>query len=639
MFSNKYAHKYSIENIKEIFTKDFFSSRISPEEEEMIKKVIEASYNKIKNQADYQKFIMKRLNYKFNKTQIIKGYRALVKSSSYHDSEFENMMVLKSARGHSGVNVVTIFTSPVQFGDGTENSIKTGGCPMNCHYCPFEKDTDGIPTQPRSYLSTEPGNKRATQNLHHPIGQMFDRIFTLEEIGHIPISDISSSKLEIIISGGTFNFYPKDYIKWFVACMYFAANTYYHYRIYNEFPRDVLSLEEEQTINEKASLRVIGLTIETRPDYLDPRDYDIKLKNISDNDIRCFDNIIYFRELGITRIQIGIQHTNDSILKYVNRNCTNEMNKKAIMFLKQNGFKVDIHIMLDLPESSPEEDKRMLTEILEEPDYEADQWKIYPTEITNFTKIKEWYDEGIYQPYAEIDNGKLLEDTIIHAKKLMKPWIRINRVIRDIPVISIEGGISCPEMRQRIERSMKEQGIYCKCIRCREIKLQKISSDKVILKIRKYLASGGDEYFISYESKDEKILLGYIRLRLNLTFNMTIPALNNCALIRELHVLGKHTEIGTKRVGIQHMGYGKLLLQKAEEIAFNNNYNKIAIISGIGVRDYYKKCGYTLENTYMIKNKPNTFLSQINSSIKDIVIFFILFIIFHYIVKSITVDD
>jgi elongator complex protein 3 len=604
MFSQLYANNYSIDNIKEIFNKDFFNNKITPEDEIKIIQVIKDSYNNIKTQADFQKLIMKRLNYMYNKSQIIKGYRALIKQNIINrDIEFENMMVLKSARSHSGVNVITIFTSPVQFGDGSESSIKTGGCPMNCHYCPFEKDTDGVPTQPRSYLSTEPGNKRATQNSHHPIGQMFDRIFTLEEIGHIPISDISSSKLEIIISGGTFNFYPKKYIEWFVASMYFAANTYYYYRVHNKFPRDVLSLHEEQLLNEKASLRVIGLTIETRPDYIDPRDYEInsKLKNID-----IFENIQYFRELGITRVQIGIQHTNDTILKYVNRNCTNAMNKKAIMFLKQNGFKVDIHIMLDLPTSSPEEDKRMLTEVLEDSDYEADQWKIYPTEITNFTKIKEWYDDSIYQPYAEIDDGRLLEDVIIHAKKLMKPWIRINRVIRDIPVISIEGGISCPEMRQRIEIHMKEQNIICRCIRCREIKMRKISPDDVILKIRNYIGSGGEEYFISFESKDETILLGYIRLRLNSTFDMTIPALKDCALIRELHVLGKHTQIGSmsKNQGIQHMGYGKMLLNKAEEIAYANKFNKIAVISGVGVRDYYKKNGYTLENTYMVKQKP-----------------------------------
>jgi ELP3 family radical SAM enzyme/protein acetyltransferase len=300
------------------------------------------------------------------------------------------------------------------------------------------------------------------------------------------------------------------------------------------------------------------------------------------------------------------------------------------MFLKQNGFKVDIHIMLDLPASSPDEDKRMLTEVLEDSDYEADQWKIYPTEVTPFSKIKEWYDDNLYSPYAEIENGHQLEDVIIHAKKLMKPWIRINRVIRDIPVISIEGGISCPEMRQRIEKKMKENNLFCRCIRCREIKLQKVHPNDVVLKIRKYLSSGGEEYFISYETIDEKILLGYIRLRLNSNYNMTVPFLKNCALIRELHVLGKHTGIGNNSSNsIQHTGYGKKLLRKAEEIAFSKNYNMIAIISGVGVREYYRKHGYNLENTYMVKYH-NNYNVIYNIILNIITIYVIISIIYIY---------
>jgi ELP3 family radical SAM enzyme/protein acetyltransferase len=312
----------------------------------------------------------------------------------------------------------------------------------------------------------------------------------------------------------------------------------------------------------------------------------------------------FFRKLGVTRVQIGVQHTNDLILKYINRQCTNEINQYAIAFLKQNCFKVDIHLMLDLPSSTPEDDIIMLEEVLSNPNYEADQWKIYPTETTNFTKIKEWYDEGIYKPYAELDNGNLLRDVIIHAKKLMKPWIRINRIIRDIPVISIEGGISCPEMRGQIEILMQKEGIKCKCIRCREIKNKKVNFDDIVEKVRKYEASNGIEYFISYETSDENILVGYIRLRLNNTFDLTMPELKECAFIRELHVLGNHLNIGnsSNENTCQHRGFGKKLLMKAESIANENGFKKIAIISGVGVRDYYRKYGYKLENTFMIGN-------------------------------------
>ena len=609
MFSKKYANNYNMDMVRGIFTKEQFQVNLTEDAYEKFIKAYESS--KFESQKSFQQF-SRILEFKFDKHALIKMYRDLLRNEKIQRSlNFEKFMVRKATRGHSGVNVVTIFTSPVQFGETNGESasslIKRGGCPMNCHYCPFERDENGIPTQPRSYLSTEPGNMRATQNLHHPVGQMFDRIFTLEEIGHISpfFSDNNGTKLEIIISGGTFNFYPHDYIEWFVTCMYFSANVYQHYREFNQFPRDIMSLEEEQKINETASLRIIGLTIETRPDYLNPHDFD---KTEKDE----FAVLRFLRKLGVTRVQIGLQHTSDEVLNYVNRQCTDKKNREAIYFLKQNGFKVDGHWMLDLPmpeHLNPiEVDMNMMTEVLTNPDYELDQWKIYPTEVTNFTKIKEWYDSGKYAPYAELEDGKYLEDIIIHTKKLMKPWIRINRVIRDIPIISIEGGIMCGDMRNRIEQKMKKDGFSCKCIRCREIKLKKIDYDTVEFKQRVYEGSNGTEHFLSFETADEKVLLGYLRLRLNKSNDKVMPELHDTAFIRELHVLGKHTEIKKDDENnnstvqyAQHRGYGKQLIKYAEFIAEQNGFKKIAIISGIGVREYYLKQGYYLENTYMMK--------------------------------------
>lgn len=615
MFSKKYANNYNMDMVRGIFTKEQFQVKLTEEDYQKFTEAYISS--EFANQNAFQEF-SRKLHFKYHKQALIKMYRAKLREMKIKRSHnFEKFMVRKATRGHSGVNVVTIFTSPIQFGEldgeSAESLIKRGGCPMNCHYCPFERDENGVPTQPRSYLSTEPGNMRATQNLHHPVGQMFDRIFTLEEIGHIaPFFDENKgTKLEIIISGGTFNFYPHDYIEWFVTCMYFAANVYEHYREFNEFPRDILSLEEEQKINETASLRIIGLTIETRPDYLDPRDFD---KTEQDE----FAVLRFLRKLGVTRVQIGLQHTSNEVLKYVNRQCTDEKNREAIYFLKQNGFKVDGHWMLDLPMPSHfdpvQTDIDMMTQVLTEPAYELDQWKIYPTEVTNFTKIKEWYDNGKYAPYAELEDGKYLEEVIIHTKKLMKPWIRINRIIRDIPTISIEGGIMCTDMRNRIEQKMKEQGFYCKCIRCREIKLRKIDYDTVEFKQRIYEGSNGTEYFLSFETSDEKNLMGYLRLRLNKSNDMVMPELRDTAFIRELHVLGKHTEINkdsnsSEVQNAQHRGYGKRLVKIAEQIAQENGFKKIAIISGIGVREYYRKQGYFLENTYMMKNLKNDYYS------------------------------
>ena len=591
MFSKNFcAPGYTIDNIHGIFHKDSYAFNPSNDDLNTVENLITNLQTNIESQKDFQDRISRPLKFRYSKSHFVKIYRILLKSKKIQKRpDIERWMKMKATRGHSGVNVVTIFTSGSQFGKdehgfNTEEIIKRGGCPKNCYYCPFERNEDGIPTQPRSYLSTEPGNMRATQNSFHPVGQMFDRIHCLDDIGHID----ENAKLEIIISGGTFNFYPQSYLEWFVCCMYYAANCYFEYRDTEDFSREMGTLEEEQQINETANLRVIGLTVETRPDYLE-------------GEKERYNIIRFYRRLGITRVQIGIQHTDDEILKFVNRDCTNDENKKGIKFLKDNGFKVDIHLMLDLPSSTPEKDKRMLTEVLSNPDYEADQWKIYPTEVTPYSKINEWYHAGIYKPYADDDLTEL-EDVIIHAKKLMKPWIRINRIIRDIPVQSIEGGVSCPEMRNNIEAKMEKMGLKCCCIRCREIKLQKVNIDDVSMFVEEYQASGGKEFFISFETLNRKTLLGFCRLRLNSNFDNTMSELNNCAFIRELHVLGQHTNLKGTTGNAQHMGFGRKMIEKAEQIAYQNGFTKISIISGVGVREYYRNIGYTLENTFMMKN-------------------------------------
>lgn len=640
IFSNEYANNYTIEDIEGIFDKEIF--RITFTEDDMV--LMEKAFNNSQNytfncQKDYEKFTRGEKLIRYNKTKMIEGYRRLIVLNKIkRNMNLEKFMRLKVARGNSGVVVITTFMSGTQFGDS--KNIKRGGCPENCNYCPFEKDENGIPTQPRSYLSTEPGNKRATQNKHHPIGQTFDRADQLEKMGHIsPFPDVSS-KVEIIISGGTFNFFPHDYVEWYVTCTYYALNVYYEYKTSGQL-RDMMTLDEEQKINETASLRMIGLTIETRPDRLTEKE-------------NPFEIVRFFRRLGVTRVQIGVQHTDDSILKYVNRNCTNAQNKKGISILKQNGFKTDIHLMLDLPmpyvetvncrpehievinrvEQNIEDeiphtfkinalrDMMMIYEVITDPDYQADQWKVYPTETTPFTKILEWYESGKYTPYAEFANGKLLEAVIVYLKTLVHDYIRINRVVRDIPTESIYGGISCPEMRNNILSEMKKLGKVCNCIRCREVKADTFdSSDPPVLHIHQYESSGGTEYFISYENSAKTILYGMVRLRLNNLIDYVMDELYDCALIRELHVYGIHSGIGDSSAEkTQHKGLGRKLLNKAEEIAYNNGYEKIVVISGVGVKEYYRKNGYEDYHTYMIK--------QLQPPLSHLIIQFVFFLIF-----------
>ena len=610
--SKKFSGNFKEPNINHSFLNGTRYSTVKINEDllqVMVKVVTDSFETSFNSYRDYDKFMVAmRRKYKYNlvisKTKLFTHYRKLYSEKKItRNYQLEKFMRIKGARSRSGVVSVTIFTSGSVMGGDDIDMVKTGGCPMNCHYCPFEKDSDGIPTQPRSYLSTEPGNKRATENLHHPLGQVYSRLFQLESIGHISHNHIESNKIELIISGGTFNFYPKDYIIWFSTCAYYACNTYYSAKEnvgnFNKV-RHMLSLSEEKLINETATNRIIGLTIETRPDYVAK----------SERGVIDFSQVKLFREIGVTRVQIGVQTTEDSILKKINRGCLNRDNKWGIQILKSNGFKTDIHIMLDLPGSSPEIDKAVINKITSDPYLQADQWKLYPTETTPFTKIKEWYDDGVYKPYAEDHTGGLsylLMDVIIHAMAKIPEYIRVNRVVRDIPHISIEGGLKCSNFRQLAKQKMDRMGLLTSDIREREVKCKNINWDDMILDIVEYPASGGTEYFIQYCSKNKRILYGFIRLRHNNSYKYSLPSLESCALIRELHVYGQHVNVGNKNSKtVQHRGLGTKLLKKAESISRKNGYNKIVVISGVGVRSFYKKRGYELgDNDYMFKALPN----------------------------------
>jgi ELP3 family radical SAM enzyme/protein acetyltransferase len=608
MFDPNFSSNYTTGDIEGIFNTTFKQHILTQEDEDKLEglfKLAEPIY--FENIKQYNRFILNTGRRKlrlppYSKGQMRKAYTHLLEKEKIEmNSSFLKFLKNKLPRGQSGVNVVTIFTSGHQMGKHNEGEykdlIKKGGCPMDCFYCPFEKDENGVPTQPRSYLSSEPGNMRATQNKHHPVGQTLSRIFQLEATGHISANPNDISKIEGIISGGTFNFYPKDYIRWFTTCFYFACNNYYQFKDCNEI--EMGTLEEEQHKNETTSLRVIGLTIETRPDYVAPVDK----KN---PDIINLDEVRFFRELGVTRVQIGFQHTDDAILKKVNRQCDQVQNKRGLRILKNNGIKSDIHIMFDLPGSSPEKDIECINTIVDDPDYQADQWKLYPTETTPFTRIKKWRDEGKYKPYAEDHTHGLsykLAKVIIHSLERVPPQVRVNRVIRDIPHKDIEGGVRCGNFRQVVQDQMEKNGILPKDIRQREVKLGNFDSNNCELFVQHYEGSGGNEYFISYESRDKKTLYGFFRLRLNRSWDETMDNIKGHAFGRELHVYGQHTNVGDNHTksGTQHRGLGGKLLKIGEEIAFRNGFKEISIISGIGVREYYRKKGYHLNGTYMTK--------------------------------------
>jgi ELP3 family radical SAM enzyme/protein acetyltransferase len=358
--------------------------------------------------------------------------------------------------------------------------------------------------------------------------------------------------------------------------------------------REPLTLEEEQQINESAPIRMIGLTIETRPDYLTTK-----------NDL--YKVVRFFRRLGVTRVQTGVQHIDDEILKKVKRDCTNKKNEEGNKILMQNGFKVDNHWMLDLPYSSPEKDLDMIKQIFVNPNYAVDQTKLYPTTVTQYSKLYNMYQEGDYKPYSEQEDGKIIQNVIEEYLIRVPYYMRVNRVIRDFFSDAVVSGLS-GDMRKVAEDSVLAKGYKLKDIRVREVGDASFDENDCVLFVDKYDACDGINYFISFENKDRTKLYGFTRLRFNNSTQYMMPELFDCALIRELHVYGNHTAVGDKQnventfKSTQHRGLGKKLIAKAEEIASLNGYDKIVVISGIGVRDYYRKLGYYDYHTYLAKD-------------------------------------
>jgi len=345
---------------------------------------------------------------------------------------------------------------------------------------------------------------------------------------------------------------------------------------------------------------VIGVTVETRPDCINPAE----LKD--------------FRRWGVTRVQIGIQHTDDEILRRVNRGCSHKHTIRALTLLRDSCFKVDIHIMPNLPSATPEKDLMMMDEVLTS--LHPDQVKVYPCETTPFTKILEEYKLGTYVPYSD----KELEEVIVYWKSRVHPWIRNNRIVRDIPNQYIVAGIKTSSQRQDFQKAMEDRGLTCRCIRCREAGRHNVDATHGVLKVRVYHAQEGMEYFISWETADEQVLFGFLRLRIpkKRMEHDVFPELAETALIRELHVYGRTFAVGeiasTGDSGdttvAQHLGIGKKLMVAAENIAIADGFSKIAVISGVGVRNYYERLGYHLadgEGEFMMKTiaRPSIFES------------------------------
>lgn len=493
-------------------------------------------------------------------------HRLREKEEIKENKELERLLRKRKVRTLSGVAPVAVLTRPYP-------------CPGECAYCPEEAEV------PKSYLSNEPAVMRAIRNQYNPYTQVQLRLKALEDNGHLP------TKIELIVIGGSWSVLPDKYKYWYIKECFRGANEYDPAKVkgvdHNIIQKSEQELEgsdpeelrdklhREQRKNEKKKYGLIGVTLETRPDFIDDREAD------------------QMRETGCTRVELGVQIVDDEVLETNKRGHGVAEIARATRLLRDRGFKITYHIMPGLPGSSYEKDVAAFERLFTDERFQPDQIKFYPTVVTRGSLLYSWWKEGKYVPYSD----EQLKELIKECKGIVPPYVRIIRLIRDIPEESIVAGNRITNLRQLLQ----EEGVACRCIRCREAGNRRFRWGDAELTTYEYAAAVGQEYFLSYTSPDESVLYGFCRLRLPPKEAGAPASLRRTALIRELHVYGELVPAGEKEKKVQHAGVGRTLMEKGEEVARENGYKRMAVIAGVGVRDYYRKLGYRLEGTYMVK--------------------------------------
>ena len=571
----------------------------------------------------------------FSKDEIVRGYRELAGTHGIAPfvQSFLKKVTMKPTRTQSGVSPVTVLTKPFP-------------CPGQCIFCPNDV------RMPKSYLADEPGAQRAERNWFDPYLQTCNRLQALHNIGHLV------DKTEVIVLGGTWSFYPESYQIWFIKECFRALNDFGTHdgrdKIFQWYEdmaeelkkKDILrtnspkqnqkslaelqidgeaitktynriiseqytapeklggfdsyqvasweELEAEQKKNETAAVRCVGLVIETRPD------------NISEAEV------VRVRRLGCTKTQIGVQSLQDSVLNLNKRGHDVAATRKAFKLLRQAGFKIHAHWMANLYGSSVEADKIDYEQLFSDPDFCPDELKIYPCSLIGSAELMQVYKAGKWKPYTQTE----LAEVLSHVFKVTPQYARLTRVIRDIPSQDIVEGNMLTNFRQIVEQSLEEQKIIPQDIRSREIKDGIFDPKDIEFKVSEYQTQVSTEYFLQYLVPAEKVayphrtskkipgtekILGFLRLSIPKEQSF-ISELKESTMIREIHVYGTVVALGKDGTSkAQHLGLGKKLIVRAEKISQDAGYKKMAVISGIGTKEYYRKRGFTDGELYQFK--------------------------------------
>jgi elongator complex protein 3 len=476
-----------------------------------------------------------------SKANLRRGYLALVEAGAVEADELVlRRLTMKPTRTLSGVAPVTVLTKPVP-------------CPGTCIFCP-----DDV-RMPKSYLSNEPGAMRALMLEFDPYQQVAFRLGAMGNIGH------TTDKAELLILGGTWSSYPRDYQEWFVRCCFDAMNGV-----------ETATLEEAHRLNEHAPHRNVGLTIETRPDHITPEETR------------------RLRRLGVTRVQLGVQSLDDRILARNRRGETVADARRAVRLLRGAGFKVALHWMPNLLGATPESDLADFRRFWDDPALRPDEMKLYPTGLLRGTELYDHYLCGEYHPYSEEE----LTGLLAACKRLVPEYCRLNRVMRDIPAPEIVDGVITSNLRQIVQRRLIEAGTPCRCIRCREVRGERVDPVEIRVAAIPYDTDHSREVFISAVTPGDR-LAGFLRLSLP-TAPAPIEEVNGQAIIRQVQVYGPALALDDESDGqAQHQGIGGRLIEEARRRAQTAGYMRLAVIAAVGTREYYRRQGFELGKLYM----------------------------------------